>query len=399
MSIGDNNTIYQHFHSERFAPLAQKLISFSDLIEERTDGFVGRRFVSDAVDAFLRTHRSGYLVIEGEPGVGKTSLLAHLVKTRGFPHHFVVATLGVNRAEQFLESVCAQLIVGHAVDGRSWLPPEASRDGSYLAALLGQISREREPGSQIVVLVDALDEAVVSADVRENVLFLPPSLPDGVFFVVTTRPRDRGDLRLRADRLEFFTLDARSSANQADVRRYLEEFAERPAMRRRLAELGVVPVYFAESLAEKAEGNFMYLHHVLPAIEEGRLGAGGLGELPQGLRAYYDSHWRQMRATDGWLAYRQPVIVHLAAAREPIGVSQLAEWTGLSAGRVGETLRAWREFVQIEVIEGTPRYRIYHASFQDFLRGKDETREIDLADTHRRIAEHLLGTLFDGGWP
>ncbi|MHA5053653.1 AAA family ATPase [Streptomyces sp. SD15] len=393
VTIGDNNTIYQHFHGEAYAPLAHKLISFTDLIFDKTTGFVGRRFALDAVDRFMAARPSGYFVIEGEPGVGKTSLLAHLVAERGYPHHFVVAALGVNRAEQFLENVSAQLIAAFRLNRPSFLPAEASRDGVFLAGLLADAARTGQ--RPVVVTVDALDEVSDIGDPRQNLLYLPPRLPDGVFVVVSTRPRDHADLRLHVESREFFLLDARSAANLADVTEYLEIFAARPAMRALLAAQGLPAAAFVETLLGKAEGNFMYLHHVLPAIEDGRLGANGLGDLPQGLQAYYESHWRLMRGADSelWFAYRQPVIVHLAAAREPVSTALLASWTGLSTGRVLDALRVWREFVHVEA----GRYRIYHASFRDFLQAKDEIGEIDLADTNRRIADVLMrGLLFPG---
>ncbi|GAA0990063.1 hypothetical protein GCM10009555_075210 [Acrocarpospora macrocephala] len=390
MVIGDDNTIYQHFHGEAYAPLARKLISFTDLIADKTTGFVGRRFAVDAIDRFVAARSSGYFIIEGVPGVGKTSLLAHVVAERGYPHHFVVAALGVNRPEQFLENVSAQIIAAYQLDRPPLLPVEASRDGVFLSGLLAEAARSRpEP---VVVVLDALDEVSHAGDPRENLLYLPPRLPDGVFLVVSTRPRDHADLRLQVESREFFLLDAGAAANLADVTEYLEIFAARPRMRDLLAAQGIAPALFVTTLLGKAEGNFMYLHHVLPAIEEGRLGAGGLGDLPQGLQAYYESHWRLMRGADfeTWLTYRQPVIVYLAAAREPVSPAQLAAWTRLPLSRVVEALRVWREFVHVE----GGRHRIYHASFRDFLQAKDEIGDIDLAGTNRKIANHLEQLLF-----
>ncbi|MGN9758110.1 ATP-binding protein [Streptomyces sp. SD31] len=399
-NVNINSPIYNSFFDPQYAPLASRIISYGELIAERTNGFVGRRFATDAVDAFLRDRRSGYLVIEGEPGIGKTTLLAQLVKTRAYPHHFVVATQGVTRAEQFLANMCAQLIATYRLDQQNWLPPEATRDGAYLSELLRLAAQSRStdtPGGQnIVLVVDALDEAEAAADVRANVLYLPKHLPEGVFFIVSSRTRDRTDLRLQADSLGYFTLDSRSDANLADISLYVEAFAARPALRARLTDLGLTVPAFVSALVDKAEGNFMYLHHVLPAIEEGRLGGGGLDELPAGLRAYYDAHWRQMKAEGGeeWFTFRQPVIVYLAAAKKPVSARQLATMSRIPFPRVADTLRLWREFIQIETVAGMPRYRIYHMSFQDFLRSKEEVqeevREMDLKQAHSRIADHLM---------
>ena len=56
-------------------------------------------------------------------------------------------------------------------------------------------------------------------------------------------------------------------------------------------------------LTERSDGNFMYLVHVLPELASGRLDlrANGPGEglaLPQGLRGYYEQHWRSMKSGD-----------------------------------------------------------------------------------------------------
>jgi hypothetical protein len=44
-------------------------------VDDRTRSFVGREFVFSAVDYALRdqSFRSGYIVLQGEPGIGKTA--------------------------------------------------------------------------------------------------------------------------------------------------------------------------------------------------------------------------------------------------------------------------------------------------------------------------------------
>ena len=60
------------------AGLVAATVDFSSLIRERTEDFVGRRMlvqqISDAMDD--PEFGSGYIIIQGEPGIGKTALLA-----------------------------------------------------------------------------------------------------------------------------------------------------------------------------------------------------------------------------------------------------------------------------------------------------------------------------------
>ena len=93
---------------------------------------------------------------------------------------------------------------------------------------------------------------------------------------------------------------------------------------------------------------------------------------------------------DLWVEYRQPVICHLAVTQEPVSARELASMAQLRVARVRAALRDWQEFLYTEEIEGVPKHRIYHASFQDFLRGKDEVGEIDLVQTHSDVADVFL---------
>src|SRR5688500_1736981 len=54
-------------------------------------------------------------------------------------------------------------------------------------------------------------------DVRENVLYLPSHLPDEVLFVLSTRPRDRADLRLQADSTQLPAHTAAGPEVRADI--------------------------------------------------------------------------------------------------------------------------------------------------------------------------------------
>jgi WD40 repeat protein len=69
--------------------VGEKVIDYRDLIARLTNGFVGRQWVRDAVDEFLRGDTPRHFLLLGEPGCGKSTFLADLVKRRGYPHHFV----------------------------------------------------------------------------------------------------------------------------------------------------------------------------------------------------------------------------------------------------------------------------------------------------------------------
>jgi hypothetical protein len=369
-----------------------KVLDFERLVDERTRNFVGRNFIFKGVDALIADagFKSGYILVRGEPGIGKTALLAQLVKTRGYVHHFNIAPQNIRSTRAFLENVCAQLIVRYQLDYVT-LPAEAGQDSAFLSQLLEEV-KARAENEPVVILVDALDEAEdVGLAVSANRLFLPRSLPDGVFFVLTSR--EQMDYRLDVDRRKDVYLRDNDPQNLDDVRAYVREFlrahAEMPA---RLAAWAVGDADFVDLMTGKSEGNFMYLVHVLGDIRSGTLTPeiiDRIQDLPTGLRQYYERHWRTMRAQDEqrFEAIYEPVLRLLATVREPVSVAALEEWTRLDPARILKVIREWRGFLnEVPSPEGEKRYRVYHTSFQDFLAEEG----VGLKPSHQRIAETAL---------
>ncbi|HWQ11222.1 MAG TPA: zinc-ribbon domain-containing protein [Roseiflexaceae bacterium] len=69
--------------------ILDKIIDFRGFIERITAGFVGRQWLRDAVNAFLQAPGPRSLLLLGEPGSGKTTFMADLVRRRGYVHHFI----------------------------------------------------------------------------------------------------------------------------------------------------------------------------------------------------------------------------------------------------------------------------------------------------------------------
>jgi Domain of unknown function (DUF4062) len=224
--------------------LQRASIDFSGFIADKSMGFVGRRFVFDAINTFVEQAPGGYFVIRGEPGIGKSAIIAQLAKTRQYPHHFNIAAEGIGTAKQFFLNASAQLIARHGLDGVS-LPDDAGADNTFFKRILADASN-RSP--RVVLLIDALDEATDPlAGPRANPLQLPTSLPANVFILVATRRTSR---QLTAERTEIFELDAGSAPNRRDIEEYIESFSSRPAMRARFER----DVYGTQNLASPPAG-------------------------------------------------------------------------------------------------------------------------------------------------
>jgi len=395
--VGNYGNVFQSF-GQAAVPLASLIRTgqFSALVDERTRHFVGREFVFEALDRQLAgaEFESGYVVVRGEPGIGKSSIAASLVLRGAHVHHFNIAAANIRTPRQFLENVCAQLVVRYALP-YAGLPPGAGEDGGFLSQLLAeaaQVARARNE-LPLVVVVDAIDEAErndLGADA--NRLYLPRTLPPGVFFVLTAR--EEADYRLDVDHEAEIWIRDDDERNLSDVLQYVRAFVtdHGDAMRSRIAGLGLDEDGFVDEVVSRSEGNFMYLVHVLPDILHGRLaleGGAGVTSLPRGLESYYRVHWRAMKNADErhFTTRQRPVLAFLAISRAPVTVRQLADWAGLEPSEVKRVVQDWREFLNEEAVR-PPRYRIYHRSFAEFL---DE--EEDLRWYHDKIAQAALAKI------
>ncbi len=381
--------------------LREQIRDYTRFIQEKTHDFVGRQFVFDAVTHFTDTYPRGYFFIRGDPGIGKSALAAQMVKTHGYVHHFNIRSEGINKTETFLRNICAQLIVIYQLN-HSFLPPEATQDAGFLNRLLEEVSEKLGPEGKVIIVVDALDEVDrLGLPQGVNSLYLPVTMPRGIYVIVTMR-KIPVDLRIDC---EWDTLDVEndSAGNIADIREYIKLAVERPGIKSYIIAQGITNEFFIDHLAEKSEGNFMYLHYVLPEIEHGAYKDFKLEALPAGLQNYYEDHWRRMRGQDeeSWFNYKLPVIMALTVVKEPVSIDLIADFSKVQERpRIREVLQEWGQFLHEEEVpyEGSlqKRYHVYHASFHDFIAKKEEVKDerVSLKEAHKKIADDLYSELF-----
>jgi hypothetical protein len=376
--------------------IRDQIRDFSLRINEKTQGFVGRQFVFDALDRFLEREPCGYFIVRGEPGIGKTSLAAQLIKTRGYIHHFNVRAEGINKADAFLRNACAQLIavyhLPHAV-----LPPEAIQDGGYLGKLLEEVSHRLAHDAKAALLIDSLDEVdTTGVPPGTNPLYLPVLLPPRVYIVATMRNVPLNVLTDRAP--QTVDIEQDSAGNVADIREYVRQAAARLKIQAYAVAHGINEAQFIDLLTQKSQGNFMYLRYVLPEIESGAYKDLKLEEIPTGLRNYYQDHWNRMKGqnADEWFKYKLPVLMALTVVHESVSIDQLEEFSDVDSPRIRTVLQEWQPFLYEEEVSqdgrAQKRYRVYHASFHDFIAEKEEIADerVNRQRAHDKIAEKLL---------
>ncbi len=385
------------WHRGRMEVIEGRVANFGELIEAHA-AIVGRRFVIDHVRAFLRRHDRGLLVIEAQPGKGKTALVAHLVEEEfgGHAprpaHFFYRRTAGITDPDVCVRSLYAALLEAHGITEAEESRQRNSPEEVYVK-LTNLLSREVAPrllpGRPQLLFLDALDEADGNAFRR-----VPENLPAGVYVIATTRPvPDRAALARRQN-LHWYDLDAPDllQENLRDGFEYVQ---------RELAGAGLPNETLGE-IARAGAGNFLVLKLLCQQVRAA-LSPGAVAEFLRQLATdggkdtlgfIYAEFWGRLteRCSREDVNLLCDVAGVLVTAHAPLTADMICAALGLRAGDWDFALRHLAEYLTaVEHEEDGVRatfYRVYHESFADFLRAKVASDRGRLRD---RLADYCLG--------
>src|SRR5919202_1399611 len=208
---------------------------FQQIIREKSKNFVGREFVFAAINEFLHKYAHGYFTLIGAPGSGKTAILAKYVTENPHVIYYSAQVEGKNRADEFLITICNQLIDYLRATTRdsldTSLPDNATEGSWFLSLLLQKISDNLEPDQQLIIAIDALDAIDPhSQSASSNLFYLPRYLPHKVYFLLTRRPfvKERSRLLIEAPS-QVLNLEDYPEQNRDDVQVYIQNYLTPPA--------------------------------------------------------------------------------------------------------------------------------------------------------------------------
>lgn len=403
---------------------------FSVYIQDATRDFTGRTWFFQALNDWLAHSAVPIFLLTGEPGAGKTAIAARLAQfSRGeaepgsLPQlqpgflsgiHFCSARdVGWSSPHSFVESLALQLAKRHPVFQNELLR-QAARAGSgititthqtlhgsvtaganvtgvriehlhfdRLSAVEGFTRALREPlevllrtddSQQVVILVDALDEALSDSDISiVQLLAGMGHMPPGWRLILTSRPEPRVQSKF-LQAMQLALADQRyASATAEDVRAYVKlRIAQAPPLAAQAAALSAEGRRAAETQIAAA-GNLQYLAFLLDEMAQGQRTLTALEGLPAGLDGlYHDSLARVTDAHPGaWEQRFEPIVGVLSVAQAGLTHVQLQNFTGQT--EVVRNLKTLWQFIQPTQRAGAAEklYQLYHQSLADFLQRPD----------------------------
>lgn len=342
-------------------------LDFTALIREKRWNFTGREWLVDQVRRWIdEAHEERVLLLVGDPGAGKSALLAQLTGAGAIAHHFCQSDVRVTLdCGRFLRSVAA--MVTHALPGLGAMlerpdiaefmtaeacqvDPAAAMDFGMIR-LLGELPPE---GRRAAIMVDGLDESLAVGGrltIAELLGSRANRLPPGIAVVATTRPDPRVLRHFEGSRI--LRLAAEDPRNLDDVRAFV---ADR------------LPAGEVDRICDWSGGNFLYARHVVESVGRGDDILAGGGALPPGLDSLYTRLFERYWPNGAGYPPARRVLATVIAAREP-----------LSTGQIGTALRTSGTELDHSVLEALApflhadgqRLEMFHASIVDWLTGPD----------------------------
>lgn len=375
---------------------------FVGLLQYKTRYFVNRESELGAIDEFLRQNACGFIFVTGSHGVGKSSLLAKLVRQRGYVHHFDIRTEGLFGSRSRVVALQRQLLQRYPLPRRLQPvdePPKTIED------LLIEIARHWRIEAPIVFVVD-LERAPLTTGATSSLagFGLPSSLPTGVYCVVGT---DLSDLLPNVQDPHLQLELGRLPEDIGSIKEYLKRQFDHSSFRTIVTSTSLTPDNVVELLAKRSSGNFLCAYFISQEVKNGNLLTDFPEQIPSGLEDYLLWKWRSLRAKHKtrWRAEFLPVLLALKICGKPLDHSEIAVISGVeNRSRLFQVLKEWQPLIQAGALsrpaEGLAVFRIEHECVLEAIRQKQEHSEErdDLARAQRIVEERLRQLLRQGRW-
>jgi len=349
---------------------------FYQRIEELTETFKGRTIEREKLLQFVLKNHKGYFSIQGNPGIGKSALIAQFFKD--LRAHDEIKKLQV--IEYFIRRGTNQAQVEYMFNYLIRRTDEVFSGGKDIRAegkmvfdLQNQLFTkwrlwgEQAKGQQLLFLIDGLDEGV-----ENNVVtYLPRENFENILIIYGSRPgghKSIDELWATLPVLNHTKLEL-SGLGKEDIRALIYEVANKYEVERESV--------WIDAVQKRSQGNPLYLKLLCDAIEYGSIAINDVNALPEKIDEYYKAILQRYAqdAVDGDALLAG--LYTFAAAKDYLTMSHLGIINKLGNAtmqRIGSTLK--EVLYENPLTEEVLDYQLFHESFREYLI-KEKRKEVN----------------------
>ncbi|MGD0610306.1 MAG: AAA family ATPase [Anaerolineales bacterium] len=249
-----------------------------------TENFVGRDEDLKVLDDFKTPSAHNILVIIGDPGIGKTTLLAKFADENQFPRHFIKESDAETLDPiHVFENLALQVEDRYGV---KWKRPVDRDISDYRREFLDTLkAASKQVTEPIMIIIDGLDECISYGTRDDNSIlaWLPEEndYPEGVKVILSTRKQ--------LIRHPLFTPKFGEDKASHRILGKLKEGEIRGLLYQIHSKYEVITnKKFVDAVVNKSDGNPLYLKMLMNDITNGDIVFGDISKLPVGIRDYFD---------------------------------------------------------------------------------------------------------------
>jgi len=351
---------------------------FNQRIEELTETFKGRLIERTSIKNYVTTKQKGFLSIQGNPGIGKSALIAQMYKDLTNAEE----KLPIQLVEYFIRRGTPQaevsFLINHLLKKIDELFPagkEIRAEGQTTWELQQQLHNkwtafgETDSPFKIIFIIDGLDEGVENDILK----YLPRETFNNILFMYGSRPGGHQQLdkfwgELPVEHHQKIEL---AGLSKEDIRALLYEVANKYEIDKDST--------WIDYLQQRSQGNPLYLKLLCNAIEEGSIAINDVDALPKEIDDYYKAilqRYAQMPDGDHLLNS----LFVFAAARDYLTPMHLSEILGFGPATQTNVMSTLVEVLyENPMTENVLDYQLFHESLREYLK-KDRATEVVKAE-------------------
>lgn len=331
-------------------------ISFDERIEKLTNVFEGRERELDEITTFLQKRDKGFCFITGAPGIGKSSLVAKLIKNLKKEADVPVIEYLIKRGNGNSSDILKYLNYKLEEIFKTGLSIDEKNLKTSLDARLSNISKNLS-GKKLVIIIDGLDEGLKEdKEILSNLIY--ESYKD-IYVIYSSRMSNEiKKFYHYLDREEKFQMEL-GGLSSTEIRSLLYEVINKYELEDS----------YVEEVKKKSEGNPLYVKLLCKALDSGEMKVNDSISLTSSINGFYQGIIdRYLEMDNGqWIL---KILSIITCAKQFVSEKFIKLVMNYGYGKGEEEVpRALNELMEVLITNPSrnDEYQLFHESFREYL--------------------------------